>query len=73
MPSEGSLNRDPSFITRPRVPRNAHQNILTFTATYPVAGVDFAKLIFWSFLAGFSERLVPQIISKTSTTRKKDE
>jgi hypothetical protein len=43
------------------------------TSTYPVAGVDFAKLIFWSFLAGFFERLVPQIISKTSTTSKKDE
>ncbi len=36
-----------------------------FTATYPSTGVDLAKLIFWSFVAGFSERLVPQIISKT--------
>jgi hypothetical protein len=36
-----------------------------FTSTYPSTGTDFAKLIFWSFIAGFSERLVPQIISRT--------
>lgn len=34
-----------------------------FMATYPKTGEDFAKLIFWSFVAGFSERYVPQIIS----------
>ena len=31
--------------------------------TYPNSGEDFAKLIFWSFVSGFSERFVPQIIS----------
>jgi hypothetical protein len=36
-----------------------------FISTYPTTGVDLAKLIFWSFVAGFSERLVPQIINKT--------
>jgi hypothetical protein len=36
-----------------------------FISTYPTTGVDVAKLIFWSFVAGFSERLVPQIISNT--------
>jgi hypothetical protein len=36
-----------------------------FLSTYPTTGVDLAKLIFWSFVAGFSERLVPQIINKT--------
>lgn len=36
-----------------------------FISTYPTTGVDLGKLIFWSFVAGFSERLVPQIISKT--------
>jgi hypothetical protein len=30
--------------------------------SYPLTGPDFAKLIFWSFIAGFSERFVPQII-----------
>ena len=34
--------------------------------TYPAQGSDVAKLIFWSFVAGFSERLVPQIIHKVS-------
>jgi hypothetical protein len=31
--------------------------------TYPLTGPDLAKLIFWSFVAGFAERFVPQIIS----------
>jgi len=35
--------------------------------TYPKTGPDFAKLVFWTFVAGFSERLVPQIIQKVST------
>lgn len=34
-----------------------------FTKTYPLTGPDFAKFLFWSFVAGFSERFVPQIIS----------
>lgn len=29
---------------------------------YPETGTDVAKLFFWSFVAGFSERFVPQII-----------
>ena len=33
-----------------------------FISTYPATATDFAKLIFWSFVAGFSERFVPQII-----------
>lgn len=36
-----------------------------FMNTYPSSGVHLAKLIFWSIVAGFSERLVPQIISRT--------
>ncbi|MBN0989386.1 hypothetical protein [Amphritea pacifica] len=36
------------------------------TGAYPVDGVEVAKLLFWSFVAGFSERLVPQIIRRTS-------
>lgn len=32
-----------------------------FTETYPASGEDFAKLVFWSFVAGFSERFVPNI------------
>lgn len=33
--------------------------------TYPASGQDVAKLLFWSFFAGFSERFVPQILEKT--------
>lgn len=33
---------------------------------YPVNGVEIAKLFFWSFVAGFSERFVPQIIRRTT-------
>jgi hypothetical protein len=29
---------------------------------YPASGKEVAKLLFWSFVAGFSERLVPQVI-----------
>lgn len=36
------------------------------TDTYPSSGQDFAKLVFWCFLAGFSERFVPQIITNIS-------
>lgn len=41
------------------------------TNTYPSQGVDVAKLIFWSFVAGFSERFVPQIINKVSSSTEK--
>jgi len=38
--------------------------------TYPKTAGDFAKFIFWSFVAGFSERFVPQIINKVGQTPK---
>ncbi len=34
---------------------------------YPTSNHGVAKLIFWAFVAGFSERLVPQVIGKVST------
>jgi hypothetical protein len=34
--------------------------------TYPASGQDVAKLLFWSFFAGFSERFVPQILEKAA-------
>jgi hypothetical protein len=41
----------------------------------PLSSVDYAKLIVWSFLAGFAERLVPdtltQLISKKDVDKKK--
>jgi len=36
------------------------------TTAFPASGPDIAKLLFWSFVAGFSERFVPQIIRKTT-------
>jgi hypothetical protein len=38
-----------------------------FAQTYPSSGGDLAKLLFWSFVSGFSERFVPQIISRAET------
>jgi hypothetical protein len=38
-----------------------------FALTYPSTGADLAKLLFWSFVAGFSERFVPQILDKSET------
>jgi hypothetical protein len=35
-----------------------------FRDTYPASGSDLAKLLFWCFVAGFSERLIPQILGK---------
>jgi hypothetical protein len=44
------------------------KDVFTFlTETYPRQGSDIAKLIFWSFVAGFSERFVPQIINKVTS------
>ena len=40
-----------------------------FAATYPATPVDFCKLLFWSFVAGFSERFVPQIISNAQNDK----
>ena len=36
-----------------------------FSQTYPATGADVAKFLFWSFVAGFSERFVPQILDQT--------
>ncbi|MBD3894653.1 hypothetical protein IEI94_02130 [Halomonas sp. ML-15] len=38
-----------------------------FQETYPSSGPDLAKLLFWSFVAGFSERFVPQLINNVTT------
>ncbi|MDR5904791.1 hypothetical protein [Franzmannia qiaohouensis] len=38
-----------------------------FRETYPSSGPDLAKLLFWSFVAGFSERFVPQLINNVTT------
>lgn len=52
-------------------PRIDHENILEsfknwLNTVFPISGQNVAKLLFWSFVAGFSERFVPQIIRKTA-------
>ncbi len=53
-------------LTLPRdtAAKNAHSgNFIELTVLLPT--LDLAKLIVWSFIAGFSERLVPDAIGKT--------
>ena len=38
-----------------------------FSTTLPKTGQDTAKMLFWAFCAGFSERLVPQIIQNVQS------
>lgn len=38
-----------------------------FRDTFPSSGADLAKLLFWAVVAGFSERLIPQIIEKSGS------
>lgn len=56
------------------VPKNSIPDteflINLFTKTYPLTGQDFAKFLFWSFVAGFSERFVPQIITRVADKAK---
>ena len=50
----------PSFSVPP-----TREDLINFLShTYPSSGQDVAKLLFWSFIAGFSERFVPQILQK---------
>jgi len=49
-------------------PMPTSEDLLKFLdQTYPASGQDVAKLLFWSFFAGFSERFVPQILEKSDS------
>jgi hypothetical protein len=39
------------------------------TSTGPATGIDFSKLLVWSFIAGFAERLVPDALSRIVATQ----
>lgn len=56
------------FPVRPESGPDTTYILDVFTETYPNTGEDLAKFLFWSFVAGFSERFVPQIISKVTST-----
>ncbi|MEQ6889233.1 hypothetical protein ABE957_11160 [Halomonas sp. CS7] len=63
-----------SFPTREDIPEGEDFMLRIFRDTYPSSGPDLAKLLFWSFVAGFTERFVPQLISKvTSRVSEEDE
>ena len=66
---EGSMF--PEFYTAPFEEKPTTENIINLLKeTYPKSAEDFAKFIFWSFVAGFSERFVPQIIHKVGQAPK---
>lgn len=49
-------------------PMPTREDLIKFLEqTYPASGPDVAKLLFWSFFAGFSERFVPQILEKSDS------
>lgn len=58
----------PNFYIPPPVNANPDTSFMidVFTKTYPATGEDLAKFLFWSFVAGFSERFVPQIINNVT-------
>src|SRR5690349_2941598 len=56
----------PAFYVPPFHNPPVHADIQAFLSeTVPASGADIAKLLFWCFVAGFSERFIPQIIGKT--------
>ena len=55
----------PLFRTRPV--GNGAKNIRMLFAYHGVSYVDYAKLMVWSFIAGFSEKLVVNVIGTFTT------
>jgi hypothetical protein len=44
-----------------------------FTNTYPITGSDCAKLMVWSFIAGFAEKFVPDTLDRLIVRSQKSE
>jgi len=60
----------PVFYVPPFHSPPVNADIGVFLAqTVPASGADLAKLLFWSFIAGFSERFIPQILGKAERGR----
>ncbi|MBT9609980.1 MAG: hypothetical protein WAP57_01205 [Aquabacterium commune] len=57
----------PQFAIPPFTePLPTRDDVIRFLSqTYPTSGQDVAKLLFWSFVAGFSERFVPQLLARS--------
>lgn len=43
---------------------DAYQNILSVFNIMPLTSLDAAKALLWAFVAGFSEKLIPNILDK---------
>jgi hypothetical protein len=41
--------------------------------TGPATGVEYAKLVVWSFIAGFAERFVPDALSRVVAAKPTDQ
>ena len=62
----------PSFyIPEFNTPPTTDDLVSFLPKTYPTQGSDVAKLIFWTFVGGFSERFVPQIIQQVTDSTQK--
>ncbi|HWR01254.1 MAG TPA: hypothetical protein VN371_05275 [Chlorobaculum sp.] len=61
---KGSLFPQFSILPFSAVP-TTEDAIRFLQTTCPASGQDLAKFLFWSFVAGFSERFVPQLIDKS--------
>ena len=59
----------PHFSIEPfNAPMPTAEDVVKFLqTTLPTSGQEFAKLLFWSFVAGFSERFVPQLLEKSKS------
>ncbi len=60
---EGPLFPEFDYVTRSTADEPTEWIRKMLSETYPKTTQDFAKLFLWSFIAGFSERFVPQVIS----------
>ena len=67
---EDNRPREPLTISNFSTPPTIDGVVIFLTKTYPSQGSEIAKLIYWSFVAGFSERFVPQIIQTVSQNTK---
>jgi len=54
----------PKFVERP-LPEGAYWNMKLFlTEVEPATYKDIAKILVWSFIAGYAERFVPNLVGK---------
>lgn len=61
----GDINLFPVYCMD--YPITSSMDFFELLSCYPETGADVAKLLVWSFLAGFSERMVPGALGKLSS------